>query len=131
MKEPFASDWVVICTVPFALRTCTVAPAITAPDVSTTVPDSSAVILAPETDFPCASVTCPLTLPSAARDGQGAKKAAKMAPAARDCNRFGKIGSFDWCYLLNVDATIDAYEFSIGATKYFAKIRKSIRFFNS
>src|SRR5271156_1682827 len=40
MKEPFASVCVVICTVPFALRTCTVAPAITAPDVSTTVPDS-------------------------------------------------------------------------------------------
>jgi len=40
MKEPFGSDWVVVCTLPFALRTCTVAPAIDAPDVSTTVPDS-------------------------------------------------------------------------------------------
>ena len=39
MKEPFASDRVVLCIVPFALRTCTVAPAITAPEVSTTVPD--------------------------------------------------------------------------------------------
>ena len=40
MKEPFVSDCVVLCAVPSALRTCTVAPAITAPDVSTTVPDS-------------------------------------------------------------------------------------------
>lgn len=35
------SDCVVNCTVPFALRACTVAPATTAPDVSTTTPDSS------------------------------------------------------------------------------------------
>jgi hypothetical protein len=40
MKEPFLSDWVALCTVPFVLRTSTVAPAIAAPDMSTTVPDS-------------------------------------------------------------------------------------------
>ena len=39
-KEPFVSECTVLCTVPFALRRCTSAPAITAPVVSTTVPDS-------------------------------------------------------------------------------------------
>jgi hypothetical protein len=37
------SACVVIFTVPFALRTCTVAPAMTAPDASTTVPDSRVI----------------------------------------------------------------------------------------
>ena len=129
MKEPFASDWVVICTVPLALRTCTVAPAITAPDVSRTVPDTggreerenrpaesllvsrvpapgdSAAVLAPDTDFPCGSVTCPLTLPSAAPDGQAAKKAAKVAAFVQDRSRAVMRTPANSCYALNVHNT--------------------------
>ena len=60
MKEPFLSDWVVICAVPFASRTCTVAPVIDAPDASTTVPDSGVGCSMPSSDF--SYTTVPLTL---------------------------------------------------------------------
>jgi hypothetical protein len=54
MKEPSLSERVVLSTKPSALRTWTVAPAITAPEVSTTVPDRT-LSLAAAVLFSCAT----------------------------------------------------------------------------